>query len=65
MKEIMADPDETVTDLSMPTTEIPIGLELICESAMNLCQEMFIQPLSCVCLAAFFPVPLAAEKLLD
>lgn len=64
-KEIMADPSKTVMLLSIPTTELAPGLELVCESAKNLCQEMLKQPLSCVCLTAFFPVVLAAERLFD
>lgn len=61
----MADPGETVMGLSIPTTELPPGLELVWESAKNLCQEMFNQSLFCVCLAAFFPALLAAERLFD
>lgn len=49
----MADPGETVKVLSIPTIELPPDLELTCESAKNLCQEMFSQSLPSVCLTAF------------
>lgn len=65
IKEITADPGGAVTALFILTTEFSSGLELARESAKNLCQEMFNQSLPSVCVTAFFPVLLAAERLFD
>lgn len=56
----VVDPDETIMVLSIPTTEIPTGHELVSESARDLPQQ-FIVCVSCVWLRAFFPVLLATD----